>query len=175
MAQSVVINGTTYADVPYVVIPKPSNAGDATFYDCSGDDAAAGHVLSGKKFHTSTGDATGSMTNLGSVSDTISTKAGTVTVNEGYTSGGTIQISGTEQAKIISSNILQGVTILGVTGNVQPSSSVQIESSKTVTPTASSQTVLPSSGYDALAQVVVNAVPYAEADNTAGGKTVTIL
>lgn len=117
MAQSVVINGTTYADVPYVVIPKPSNAGDATFYDCSGDDASAGHVLSGKKFHTSTGDATGSMTNLGSVSDTISTKAGTVTINEGYTSGGTIQISGTEQAKIISDNIKSGVTLLGVSGS----------------------------------------------------------
>lgn len=117
MAQSVVINGTTYANVPHVVIPKPNNGGDATFYDCSGDDATASHVLSGKTFHTSTGEATGGMTNLGSVSDTISTKAGTVTINEGYTSGGTIQISSTEQAKIISDNIKNGVTILGVSGN----------------------------------------------------------
>ena len=78
-------------------------------------------------------------------------------------------------ANIQSENIRDGVTILGVTGTVSPSSDIQIEASKTVTPSASQQTILPSQGYDALAQVVVEAVPYTETDNAQGGKTVTIL
>lgn len=51
----------------------------------------------------------------------ISTKAGTVSISEGYTVGGTVGISSTEQAKIIASNIKSGVTILGVTGTYAPS------------------------------------------------------
>ena len=58
------------------------------------------------------------MPNNGSTSGTISTKAGTVTVPAGYTSGGTIGISGTEQQKIIAGNIKSGVTILGQAGSL---------------------------------------------------------
>ena len=36
------------------------------------------------------------------------------------------------------------------------------------------QTVLPDIGYDYLSQVVVNAISYVEATNSAGGTTVTI-
>ena len=46
--------------------------------------------------------------------------------------------------------------------------------SKTVTPSTSQQTILPDEGYNYLSQVVVNAIPYSESDNSAGGKTVTI-
>ena len=67
------------------------------------------------------------------------------------------------------------MTILGVTGTVSPSSDIHIESSKTATPAKTQQTILPSQDYDALAQVVVEAVPYTETDNAQGGKTVTIL
>lgn len=52
------------------------------------------------------------------VSGTISTKAGTVNIPAGKTSGGAVKISDTEQAKIIASNIKKNVTILGVTGNL---------------------------------------------------------
>ena len=45
---------------------------------------------------------------------------------------------------------------------------------KTVDPLTTSQTVIPDEGYDYLSQVVVNAIYYNEADNSAGGKTVTI-
>jgi len=49
-----------------------------------------GDVLSGKKFHTSTGSETGSMTNNGAIGGTISAVAGCVVIPAGYTSGGTV-------------------------------------------------------------------------------------
>ena len=110
----VVINGVTYSAVPEVDIPK-SGGGTAKFYDASQADAAAGNVLSGKVFVGASGEDTGTMANNGSTSGTISTKAGTVSIPAGYTSGGTVQISSTEQAKIIASNIKSGVTLLGTT------------------------------------------------------------
>lgn len=115
MAQNVVINGVTYSDVPEVDIPK-SGGGSAQFYDTSDADAAQGDVLSGKTFYKD-GKKTGSMTNNGDTSGDISTKAGTVTIPAGYTSGGTVAIDSTEQAKIIADNIKSGVTILGQAGS----------------------------------------------------------
>ena len=117
MAKSVIINGVTYSDVPQVEIPLSSGSGNATFYDSSDADAAAGDVLSGKTFYKDGGKTTGSMPNNGSTSGDISTKAGTVTIPAGYTSGGTVGIDSTEQAKIVSGNIKSGVTILGVSGD----------------------------------------------------------
>lgn len=114
---SVVINGVTYPDCPEVDIPK-SGGGTAKFYDGSNADAAAGNVLSGKVFVGASGEDTGTMANNGSTSGTISTKAGTVSIPAGYTSGGTVQISSTEQAKIIAGNIKSGVTLLGVAGSL---------------------------------------------------------
>lgn len=117
MAQNVVINGVTYQSVPEVDIPK-SGGGTAKFYDTASADVAAGDVLTGKTAFGSSGEVSGSMANNGSTSGTISTKAGTVTVPAGYTTGGTIAISSTEQAKIIASNIKSGVTILGQAGSL---------------------------------------------------------
>ena len=117
MAQNVIINSVTYQDVPEVDIPK-SGGGTAKFYDTSGADAAAGDLLTGKTAYGSAGEISGSMANNGSTSGTISTKAGTVTIPAGYTSGGTVSISSTEQAKIIASNIKSGVTILGQAGSL---------------------------------------------------------
>lgn len=79
----------------------------------------------------------------------------------------------TEKAKLIAANIKQGITILGVTGTLEPSSSVKVHA-KSVTPKTTSQTVLPGEGHDYLSQVDVAAIPYVETDNSAGGKTVTI-
>ena len=115
MAQNVVINGVTYSNVPEVDIPK-SGGGTAKFYDTAAADISAGDVLTGKTAFGSSGSVSGSMANNGSVTGTISTKAGTVTVPAGYTSGGTISLSGVTDC--VAGNILTGKTILGVSGSL---------------------------------------------------------
>ena len=129
MAQNVIINGVAYSSVPEVDIPK-SGGGTAKFYDTASADAAASDILTGKKVYGSSGELTGSMANNGSTSGTISTKAGTVTIPAGYTSGGTVGISSTEQAKVIASNIKSGVTLLGVAGSLTLPSISQDSSTK---------------------------------------------
>lgn len=117
MAQNVVINGVTYQNVPEVDIPK-SGSGTAKFYDTSGADITSADVLTGKTGYGASGEVSGGMANNGSTSGTISTKAGTVSIPAGYTTGGTVSISSTEQAKIIAGNIKSGVTILGQAGSL---------------------------------------------------------
>ncbi|MBO7661935.1 MAG: hypothetical protein J6U01_01030 [Clostridia bacterium] len=117
MAQNVIINGVTYAEVPEVDIPK-AGGGTAKFYDASGADAAAGNVLDGKKFVGSSGLDTGSMANNGSVSGEIETKAGTVTIPAGYTSGGTVGIKASAVSDLTSATLLQGKEVLGVQGTL---------------------------------------------------------
>ena len=159
-------------------LPSGAQGTGACTYDADTSDATAtaSEILATKSAYVNGSKLIGSMTNRGAVTLTIDDKDDELTIPAGYHDGsGKAKLDATEKAKIISSNILQGVTILGVEGSVSPSSDVHIEASKTVSPTSSQQTVLPSSGYDALAQIVVNAVPYVEADNAQGGKTVTIL
>jgi len=117
MAQNVVINGVTYQSVPEVDIPK-SGGGTAKFYDTASANAASADILTGKTAYGASGEVQGSMASNGSTSGTISAKAGTVTIPAGYTTGGTVSISSTEQAKIIASNIKSGVTLLGVAGSL---------------------------------------------------------
>lgn len=114
---SVVINSVTYANCPEVDIPK-SGGGTAKFYDVTEADAAAAHVLTGKVFIGPSGQDVGSMANNGSTSGEISTKAGTVTVPAGYTSGGTVSIKSSAVSDCVAGNILSGKTILGVGGSL---------------------------------------------------------
>lgn len=144
---------------------------DVDSSDCT---ATAAEVLSGKTFAKGGSVLTGTMRNNGAVSGTIATKAGVYTVPIGYHDGsGKVQIDATEQAKIIATNIRQGVTILGVMGTMSGTEGANAQA-KTVTPSASAQTVVPDSGYNYLSQVTVNAIPYEESTNSAGGTTVTI-
>lgn len=117
MAQNVIINGVTYQSVPEVDIPK-SGGGTAKFYDTASADASGADLLTGKTAFGASGAVSGSMANNGGTGGTISTKAGTVTIPAGYTTGGTVAISSTEQAKIVASNIKSGVTLLGVAGSL---------------------------------------------------------
>ncbi len=112
------------------------------------------------------------------VTMTSSTPANTVsvTIPAGYHDGsGSVTIDATEKAKIIASNIREGVKILGVTGTMSGDEDVQAQS-KTATPSKTAQTILPDTaqGYNYLSQVIVEAIPYTETLNSAGGYTVTI-
>lgn len=117
MARNVIINGVQYSAVPSVQIPLVGG-GNAMFYDTSDADVASGDLLTGKTAYGSSGTVSGGMANNGSTSGTISTKAGTVSIPSGFTSGGTVKIADAEQAKIIASNIKSGVTLLGVSGSL---------------------------------------------------------
>lgn len=145
-------------------------------FDVNSQDATVkvAEILSGKTAYARGTKLTGTMPNNGAVSLSISTVDQEVSIAQGYHDGsGTVSILSTEKAKLIASNIKQGITILGVTGSLEPSSVIKVHA-KTVTPSLNSQTVLPDSGYDYLSQVIVNAIPYVETENSAGGTTVTI-
>ena len=145
-------------------------------FDVNSQDATVkvAEMLIGKTAYARGTKLTGTMPNNGSISLTISEVNEEVSVAQGYHDGsGKVSILETEKAKLIEGNIKQGITILGVTGTLEPSSAIKVHS-KTVTPKTTQQTILPDEGYDYLAQVTVNPIPYVETDNSAGGKTVTI-
>lgn len=142
--------------------------------DTSDDTAAVAEILSGKTAHARGTLLTGTMTNNGGVTGTISTKAGQYTVPQGYHDGsGKVSIASAEQDKIIATNIRQGITILGVTGTMSGSESVNAQA-KSATPSWSQQVISPDTGYTHLSQVTVAAIPIAYSDNSAGGQTVTL-
>lgn len=117
MAQNVIINSVTYSNVPEVDIPK-SGGGTAKFYDTANADAAAADILTGKTAYNASGVVNGSMANNGATGGTISTKAGTVTIPAGFTSGGTVSLASSAIADCVSGSILSGKTILGVNGSL---------------------------------------------------------
>ena len=145
-------------------------------FDVDSEDAtvAVAEMLNGKTAYARGSKITGTMPNNGAVTESISTKAQEVSIAQGYHDGsGKVAISSTEQAKIIATNIRDGVTILGVTGTMSGTEGAKAQA-KTVTPTTKVQNVLPDTGYNYLSQVTVNAIPYVESENAAGGTTVTI-
>lgn len=127
MAQNVIINGVTYQSVPEVDIPK-SGGGTAKFFDTAGADISASDVLTGKTAYGASGSISGSMANNGSTSGTIGTKAGTVTIPAGYTTGGTVSL--TNVSDCVASNILNGKSILGVSGTLSMPSISQDSTTK---------------------------------------------
>ena len=135
--------------------------------------ASASEVLSGKTFYGSAGTkVTGTMTNQGGVSGTIDDLATPYVIGQGYHDGsGTVSIDSTESAKIIPSNIKDGVEILGVTGTYTGEGVTA--QAKTATPYTTQQTILPDANYDYLSQVNVEAIYYNESANQYG-TTVTI-
>lgn len=136
--------------------------------------AVAAEILQGKSAYNKGVKITGTMPNNGAVSGEISVKDGVYNVPAGHHDGsGKVQISPTEQAKIIPNNIREGVTVLGVAGAMSGSEGVKPQA-KTITPTASTQEVLPDDGFTHLSVVTVNPIPYVESENSAGGITVTI-
>lgn len=142
--------------------------------DTSSATATAAEVLAGKTFYARGSKGTGSMYNNGAIDEEITEKDEEITVPQGYHDGsGKVSIASVEKDKLISGNIKEGVSILGITGTLKPSSAVTAQT-KTVTPSTTKQTIIPDEGTDYLSQVTVNAIPYTEASNSAGGITVTI-
>lgn len=145
-------------------------------YDSNTQDANASdaEILYGKTAYVKGTKKTGTMKNNGAVTGTITTKSEAYTIPQGYHDGsGKVSISSTEQAKIIASNIRDGVSILGVTGTMSGSEDMKAQA-KTATSSTKEQVILPDTGYNALTQVTIAPIPYVESDNSAGGKTVTI-
>lgn len=142
--------------------------------DTSEDTAQPAEILNGKTAHARGSLLTGTMPNRGQVTGTISTKAGTYTIPQGYHDGsGSVGIATTEQNKIIATNIKSGIQILGVTGTYT-GESVSAQAKTVESRTSTATTITPDSGYDYLSQVTINPIAYSEAPNAAGGVTVTI-
>ena len=142
--------------------------------DTSDDTAAVGEILSGKTAHARGALLTGTMPNNGAQMGSISTKEQEVIIAQGYHDGsGKVSISADEQAKLVPSNIREGITILGIEGTMSGSESV-VAQARTVTPKFTQQVISPEDGYTHLSQVTVQPITVSYSDNSAGGKTVTI-
>lgn len=149
--------------------------GSCTFDADTGDaTATVAEILSGKTAYVNGAKLAGTMTNNGGVTGEITDADTPYSIPSGYHDGsGTVNIAATEKAKLTANNIRQGVTILGVEGTMSSTEGLKPQQ-KTVTPTTKQQVVVPDESYNALSQVTVNAIPYEETANSAGGMTATI-
>lgn len=158
-------------------LPSGATGTGTCEYDVDSSDCTAvvAEVLATKTFAKGGQVLTGTMPNRGAVSGTISDKSTPYTIPQGYHDGsGTVGLDSASSTALVANNIREGVEILGVTGTMSGSEGMKPQS-KTVTPSVTSQTILPDSPtYNCLSQVVVNAISYVETDNAAGGVTVTI-
>ena len=69
-----------------------------------------------------------------------------------------------EQAKLVPTNIREGVTVLGVKGSMSGSEGMKPQA-KSVTPTFEQLVVLPDKAYNCLSHVTVQAIPATYVDN----------
>lgn len=187
----VIVNGQTKMDLTSDTVDAAHLLSGYTAHDKSGApiegtctfdantrdaNATAPEILQGKTAYAKGNKLTGTMPNKGSVTGNITSVNTPYTIPMGYHDGaGTVGIDSTEKAKLIPENIREGITILGVEGEMSGTEGAKAQS-KTVTPTFSEQVISPDtgSGYNYLAQVTVKAIPVKETAGDNGGLTLTI-
>lgn len=129
MAQTVVINGVTYSNVPSVDIPK-SGSGTASFYDTSDATLDSGDkMLSGNTAYANGTKYTGTITSK--TGTDITASGDTVTVPAGYYS--------TQQTKAVASGSATApATITGTSASVSTgTNTITLSKTISVTPTVS--------------------------------------
>lgn len=152
MSKSVLINGVTYENVPYVNIPQSDGKSTAKFIDTDDATAAAGDIRSGKTGYIGGNKVTGTLPAKSSTDVTVNGKSVTVPVGIYDTAvtksvaDGTVTPSATVGAGYVSGN---------KTGTAVKKY-VQVET-KTATPTTAKQDITPTAG-KLLSKVTVNAV-----------------
>lgn len=149
--------------------------GSSTFdADTSDANAVAAELLKDKTAYVNGVKVTGTMPNNGAKTLDIINKSTPVTIPTGFHDGsGKAQIAADEQAKLIPTNIREGITVLGVTGTMSGSEGMKPQA-KNVTPTFAQQEVLPDEGYNCLSSVTVAAIPVTYTDNEQGGQTMKV-
>lgn len=155
-----------------------TNIWDAYTQDAN---ATAAEILFDKTAYVNKNKVTGTMPNRGAQVISITSASINPIILNGYHDGsGYAVVDPTEVAKLDPDNIRKGITILGVVGDLTGDELVSV-TTVGVTPTISSQTYVPTAysdttgnPYDYFAQFTVNAIPYTETDNSAGGKTAII-
>lgn len=167
MSETVLINGVTYTDVPYIEIPRSGSAGNAEFYDTHDATLDSGSkMLSGYSAYANGVKYSGSITSKTSSDVTVS--GATVTAPAGYYASSVSKsvangsatapatISGTSATVSTSTNTLTlsktisvtptvsaGYVSSGTAGNsaVSLTASVTTKGATTYTPTTSNQTI----------------------------------
>lgn len=147
-------------------------------FDANTKDATAlvGEILYGKTAYKNGTKLTGTMPNIGKQTSYLSSASASVAIQQGYHDGsGTVALSTADKTALVSSNIREGVTILGVVGTMSGSEDVKA-TSRTLTPYTTSKVYNPSQfgDFNYFSQITVDQIATSTAINGGGGWTMTI-
>ena len=147
-------------------------------YDADTKDATAlvGEILYNKTAYKNGAKLVGTMPNIGKQTSYLVSASSAVAIQQGYHDGsGTIALSTADQTALISDNIREGVTILGVLGNMSGSEDVKATST-ILTPYTTPSTYHPNQfgDYNYFSQITVDEIATSTTVNGGGGWTMII-